>query len=230
MVKKSVVNVSNTERIASVLAGSYFAYRSLKNKPKNLTALAAAGMLIYRGVSGHCPAYEATGKTSLLNSTSSIDIETSVIVNRPIDTVYSFWRRLENLPLFMTHLKSVNQKEDGKSDWEAYIPGGLGSIHWEAEITHEMPGELIAWQSLEGATIENGGDVTFYDIGALGTRIDVKINYRAPMGMAGEKLASLFNSTFERMIRKDIVNFKQYVESGAIPLVKQVKNAITQDI
>jgi uncharacterized membrane protein len=224
------VNVSKVERIASILAGSYFMYRTFKRHPKNLAAIASAGLLMYRGVTGHCPAYEATGKTSLIDSTSNIEIETSIIVNRPVDTVYSFWRRLENLPLFMTHLKSVNQKEDGKSDWEAKIPGGLGTIHWEAIVTSEIPSELIAWQSLEDATIQNGGYVTFDDLGDLGTCVNVKIHYRAPMGMAGEKVISLFNPTFEKMIRRDIMNFKHYVETGAIPVEKQYKNSIRQDV
>mgnify|MGYP002364046807 FL=1 len=230
MKSNTKVNVSNAERIASVLAGSYFMYRTFKRNPKNLAAMASAGLLLYRGISGHCPAYEATGKNTLVDSTPNIDIETSVIVNRPVDTVYSFWRRLENLPLFMTHLKSVDQKGNGKSDWEAYIPGGFGTIHWEAIVTSEIPSELIAWESLDDSTIQNGGYVTFHDLGVLGTCINVKIHYRAPLGMAGEKVASLLNSTFEKMIRRDIVNFKQYVENGVLPLEKQYRNAITQDV
>jgi uncharacterized membrane protein len=222
MGKKSAVNVSNVERIASVLAGSYFIYSSLKNRPRNFTTLASAGLLLYRGVTGHCPVYEATGKKKLSDPSHNITIGTSVIVNRPIDSVYAFWRRLENLPLFMTHLKSVKQKEGGKSDWEAYIPGGLGaSIHWEAKIVSEKPGEEISWQSLEDSTIDNKGRVTFEDAGVLGTQVNVVISYEAPFGMAGEKVLSLFNHTFEKIIREDIFNFKHYIEKGKLPADKE---------
>ena len=222
MEKKSTVNVSNVERIASVLAGSYFVYSSLKNNPKKITTIASAGLLLYRGITGHCPVYEATGKNKLRDPSHNIRIGTSVIVNRPIDTVYAFWRRFENLPLFMTHLKSVKQKEDGKSDWEAYIPGGLGSsIHWEAKIVSEIPGEEISWQSLEDSTIDNRGKVTFEDAGALGTQVNVVISYEAPFGMAGEKVMALFTRTFEKMIRKDIFNFKYYIETGKLPVNKE---------
>jgi len=222
MEKKSTVNVSNVERIASVLAGSYFMYCLLKDRPKNFTTIASAGLLLYRGVTGHCPVYEAMGKKKLSDPSHNITIGTSVIVNRPIDAVYSFWRRLENLPLFMTHLKSVKQKEDGKSDWEAYVPGGLGaSIHWEAKIVSEKPGEEISWQSLEDSTIDNKGKVTFEDVGVLGTRVNVVISYEAPLGMAGEKVMSLFTRKFEKMIRKDIFNFKKYIETGKLPADKE---------
>lgn len=221
MEKHSNVNVSDTERIASVLAGSYFMYRSLKRQPKNYAAIASAGLLLVRGITGHCPAYAAAGKKKLPDPVHNINIETSVIVNRPVDTVYSFWRRLENLPLFMSHLKSVKQKDDNKSDWEAYIPGGIGSIHWEAKIVKEKPAEMIAWNSLENSTIQNAGKVMFEDIGELGTVVNVVISYQAPLGIAGEKVLSLLTPTFEKMIRKDIVNFKHYIETGKLPVDKE---------
>jgi uncharacterized membrane protein len=122
----------------------------------------------------------------------------------------------------MTHLKSVKQKEGGKSDWEAYIPGGLGtSIHWEAKIVTEKAGEEIAWKSLEDSTIDNKGRVTFEDAGVLGTQVNVVISYEPPLGMAGEKVLTLFNRRFEKMIRKDIFNFKHYIETGKLPVDKE---------
>jgi len=222
MEKKSNINVSNTERIASVLAGSYVMYRALKRTPKNYAGIASAGLLLYRGVTGYCPGYAAIGKKRLPDPAHNINIETTVIVNRPVDTVYSFWRRLENLPLFMTHLKSVKQKEHDTSDWEAYIPGGIGSIHWEAKIVNEIPGEVIAWNSLENSTINNAGKVRFEDIGELGTAVHVVISYQAPLGVAGEKVLSLLTPTFEKMIRRDISNFKAYVETGKLPQDKEL--------
>lgn len=225
MEKRSNVNVSGAERIASVLAGSYFMYRSLKNTPKSYSGIASAGLLLFRGVTGYCPAYAAAGKKRLPDPAHNINIETTVIVNRPIDTVYSFWRRLENLPLFMKHLKSVKQKEAGKSDWEAYLPGGIGSIHWEAEIVHEVPAEVIAWNSTKNATIDNAGKVTFNDLGELGTAVHVVISYQAPLGIAGEKVLELFTPAFEKMIRRDIVNFKEYVETGKLPVEKESADA-----
>lgn len=225
MEKKSNINVSNTERIASVLAGSYVMYRSLKKSPKNYSGIASASLLLFRGVTGHCPAYAAAGKNILPDPAHNINIETTVIVNRPIDTVYSFWKRLENLPLFMKHLKSVKQKEGGKSDWEAYLPGEIGSIHWEAKIVNEVPGEVIAWNSTENSTIQNAGKVTFNDIGELGTAVHVVISYQAPLGIAGQKVLGLLTPAFEKMIRRDIVNFKEYVETGKLPLEKELTNS-----
>ncbi len=229
MERKSTTNVSNTERIISVLAGSYFAYRALARTPKEYKLLAPAAFLLYRGVTGNCPGYSAIGKSLLSdNAHNNITIKTSATVNRPTDTVYAFWRRLENLPLFMTHLKSVTQQENGISKWEAYIPAGLGSsISWEAEIVKEEPGKELSWNSIKGSTIENAGNVIFEDAGELGTTIHVTISYQAPFGTAGEKVLSLLTPKFEKMIQEDVSNFKEYIETGKLPLDKKLKHKNT---
>jgi uncharacterized membrane protein len=51
--------------------------------------------------------------------------------------VYAFWRRLENLPLFMKHLSNVTEIDAKHSHWEAVVPGNIGKIKWNAEIVKE---------------------------------------------------------------------------------------------
>lgn len=223
MERESNINVSKSERIISVLAGSYFLYRALTREPKQYAVAAPAALLIYRGVTGHCPGYAAIGKGRLPDTAHNINIETFATVNKPADTVYAFWRRLENLPSFMTHLKSVTQQTTNKSKWEAYIPGGLGtSISWEAEIVKDIPGKQISWNSIEGSTIHNAGKVIFEDARNQETKIHVVISYQAPLGAAGEKVLSLFTPTFEKMIQSDIRNFKEYIETGKLPKDKDL--------
>jgi uncharacterized membrane protein len=210
---KATVNVSNKERIASAIAGYVLVRHSLKGKKFSLTSLLAGGYLLYRGATGHCPGYSALGKKKLQDPVQNINIRTSVVVNKPRNEVYAFWRRLENLPLFMNHLDTVVQKDSQVSEWKAKIPGGLGSVSWEARIVKEEPGSLLGWNSLPGAAIENAGKVSFEDTPDGGTRVNVVITYRAPLGIAGESIAKLFTPLFENMIREDIVGFKEYVES-----------------
>ena len=59
-------------------------------------------------------------------------------------------------------------------------------------------------------------------MGELGTVVNVVISYQAPLGIAGEKVMSFFNPTFEKMIRKDIVNFKHFVETGKLSIDKEL--------
>lgn len=48
-------NISKAERIISALGGCYLLYDSLKRK-KSIPEVAAAGFMVFRGVSGYCPA------------------------------------------------------------------------------------------------------------------------------------------------------------------------------
>lgn len=212
------VNVGKTERILMIAAGSYLLYRALRKKHSNTKKVmegVTAGTMLFRGISGYCPAYDLMDRTGALKG-GNIAITTSLTVNRPVEEVYNAWRQLENLPLFMSHLHSVAIIDQYKSEWKARIPGGLGTISWKAEILMDQPNELLSWHSLPGSTIHNAGKVRFVDNGDS-TDIEVTISYHAPMGKAGEMGAKLLTPVFENMITKDIEGFKEYIEAGTAP-------------
>jgi uncharacterized membrane protein len=213
-----IVNVGQGERIASAAIGAWLLSSSMnhfiKHPVGSLVKLALGGVLLYRGVSGHCPVYESMGKTKGVSNTPAINIRTSLIVNKPKDEVYAFWRKLENLPLFMKHLASVTEIDSKHSHWEAVIPGNIGRIKWNAEIVKEEQGYLIGWQSIPNSMINNAGKVTFHDAaGGQGTELEVVISYHPPAGEIGSGLAKALNPVFEKLIRKDVMNFKEYIET-----------------
>lgn len=219
----NIINVGWQERVLSAGVGGYLLAAGLRNltkKPiKGLLQTVIGGLLTYRGASGNCPVYTSIGKTGDVQHATSVNIRTSMIVNKPRHDVYQFWRRLENLPKFMKHLLTVKELDAKRSHWEAVIPGNIGTLKWDAEIVKEREGEFIGWQSLPNATIENAGKVEFRDIdNGQGTELDVVISYRPPAGQIGSGLASLLNPVFEKLIREDIMNFKQYTESNDMPV------------
>jgi uncharacterized membrane protein len=222
----SNINVSNTERIASVATGSILLYRLMTGKNRNLISAALGAYFVYRGTTGRCVVYSALNKKRLPNPSKNITIESSIIVNRPVKEVYAFWRRLENLPLFMKHLKSVQEWGDTLSEWQAEIPGGLGTLTWKAEIVKQYPNHMIGWQSLHGATVDNVGNVRFRELSENQTAIEAVISYRAPLGIAGEKVARLFTPLFEKMVTDDIENFKHYIETEEYLLLNKNNNII----
>jgi len=59
---KPVMNVAKTERILSIVAGAWMVFRMLKKRNLGLLNGAGAAFLLYRGLSGHCPAREAINK------------------------------------------------------------------------------------------------------------------------------------------------------------------------
>jgi uncharacterized membrane protein len=209
-------NVNWPERIISMAAGTFLMYNGLKrirSNPKSGIAKAALGSaLLYRGASGNCPVYKQLHINTNTHSHEDIIIQTSMIIDKDRLELYEFWRRLENLPRFMTHLASVKEIDGERSHWEAWIPGGLATIKWDAEIVEQIPGELLSWRSVEGSDVENDGVVKFVNAGQNKTELRVLISYRPPAGAVGSALAKLFNPVFEKIVRGDIDNFKEFIE------------------
>jgi uncharacterized membrane protein len=212
------INVGDTERLVSVGLGAFLLSSGLNNLGKHpvrgLLRSLIGGYLVYRGASGYCGIYDSVGKTKGVRHTDAINIRTGLIVNKPKDEVYAFWRKLENLPLFMQHLATVTEIDSKHSHWEAVIPGNIGKIKWNAEIVKEEPGYLIGWQSVPNSMINNAGKVIFNDaLGGEGTELEVVITYHAPAGELGASVAKVLNPVFEKIIRQDIMNFKEYIET-----------------
>jgi uncharacterized membrane protein len=146
-----------------------------------------------------------------------VTIHTSVQVDKPKNEVYQFWRKLDNLPLFMEHLKSVELLENGQSKWTLRLPADIAAISWEAEIVYDEPGDMISWQSLPGAMIQNTGKIRFMDTPEPDTTlIHVAITYQPPAGLLGAGVAYLVNPLFEKMVIDDVQNFKRYMDVGNI--------------
>lgn len=219
---KLSVNVGKVERAASIIAGSALIYKGLQNEEKKsgIAMAIAGGLLFFRGATGHSTIYHFAGKKKLPDTVKNINIMTKLTVNRPRQEVYDFWRKLSNLPLFMEHLNRVEVIDDKRSHWAAKIPGGLGKIEWDAEIVKEIDGELLGWNSLPHASVNNAGKVEFRDADENGTEITVLITYRAPFGDVGEGIASLLNPTFKKIITRDVKNFKRYIEAGDIATIE----------
>jgi len=208
-------NVDLPERILSVLGGIFLTYKSLKMLRKHpfigIQEAIAGGLLIYRGTTGYCPVYGALDKDG--TDPRALNITETFIVERPREEVYSFWRRLENLPRFMKHLASVDEHDQKKSHWRANLPGEILKLNWNAEITREEENNYLGWQSVEGSMVENAGKVTFHDaLNGSGTELTVDISYFPPAGSLGQGIAYLLNGLFEKMVREDVTNFKHYIE------------------
>ncbi|MFV8270951.1 SRPBCC family protein [Flavobacterium sp. GT2N3] len=208
---KSKTNVSTLERIVMITSGAYLLYREVSKENKSIGVICAGGAMLMRGISGYCPLYDAVDHLKN-DKASNINIRLSSLINKPISEVYSFWRDLENLPKFMTHLESVEPITYTTSKWTAKGPAGIGQLSWTAEIVNDEKDSVISWNSLPDSTIKNAGKVIFKPIGNT-TEIDVTISYHAPLGIAGESAAKLLNPYFEKLVQADIMNFKTYLES-----------------
>lgn len=139
----------------------------------------------------------------------------SVTINRPAAELFAFWHDFSTLPAFMDNLVSVDVIDEGRSHWVVKAPAGK-TVEWDAVITEERDGEMIAWASADGADVANSGRVDFVDAGARGTVVTLTIRYDPPAGIIGKVVAKLFQREPAIQARRELRRFKQLMETGEI--------------
>jgi uncharacterized membrane protein len=219
-------NISDAERWISMAAGIGLAAYGVSRRRTSGWALAGLGALLFnRGYSGHCHTYEMLGVNTAgtgqdtrraLGGSAGVIVEESVTINRSASELYRFWRNLENLPRFMTHLESVERITDTLSRWRAKGPAGA-DVEWNAEIINEVPDQVIGWRSIDGSDVVSAGSVNFEEAGpGRGTRVRVRLQYSPPGGKVGAAVAKLMGRDPATEIREDLRRFKQIVETGEV--------------
>jgi len=222
------INVGRTERWISGIAGiALLAYGLRRRRRRLRTVLLPLGLgLIRRAVTGSCEINRALGRNSAWNEgrvspVASLGpgegtmIEQAVIISRPPEELFQFWRQLDNLPRFMDNLESVTVLDEHRSHWIAKGPMGT-RVEWDAEVHNEIENELIAWRSLPGADVDQAGSVHF-EPGYGGTQVRVIMRYAAPAGKAGDAVAHVLGAAPEQQIADDLRRFKQVMDAREAP-------------
>ncbi|AWN21847.1 cyclase [Deinococcus irradiatisoli] len=205
-------NTKDQQRLITGAAGGALALIGLLRRgPLGFLMMAAGGFLIFRAAGGSQMVNQVTGGGP--TSSKPIFVEHSVVIDRPAQSVYDYWRKLENLPQIMSHLETVTVLDERRSRWVAKAPLGT-HVEWEAEIVNDKPGERIGWHSLPGATVDNAGSVQFESMpGGTSTRLHVALSYRPPAGPLGAAVAKIFGEEPSQQIAEDLQKFKQSFEA-----------------
>lgn len=140
----------------------------------------------------------------------------AVLINRPREELYAFWRDFRNLPEFMENVKAVELLESGRSSWMVAAPLGA-EVELVSEITEDRPGEYIAWRSMEESDIDHEGWIEFRDNAfGRGTEVRVFISYEPPAGVIGKIAAKVMQREPRVQARRELRRFKQLMETGEI--------------
>ncbi len=217
----TAVNMNNTERIASGIAGALLALLGLRRKGTLGGVLAGlGGALVVRGARGVCPAYSVLGFSTVgrgIRRGPERFIKT-ITIDKPVEEVYRFWRNLSNLTRVIPGLESVRETGGNRSHWVLRGPSGW-RMEWDAMIEREIPNELIEWRS-EGGGIPRAGMIRFRRVrrglaGHPATEVRVEIAYETPGGAAGKWLATAFGHEPGRLMDESLRGIKQRIEAGS---------------
>jgi uncharacterized membrane protein len=109
-------------------------------------------------------------------------------------------------------VRGVRDLGGGRSHWVVRGPGGV-PIEWDAVLTEQVPGEILAWRSRPGSMLENAGAVRFRPEGE-GTRVDLRLCYSPPIGGAGRAVAELLGADPRAKLNEDLGRLKSLLEGA----------------
>lgn len=82
----------------------------------------------------------------------------SVTINRPSGELFAYWRDFQNLPQFIDNVERIDVIDEKRTHWVIKAPADK-TVEWDALITEESQGHVIARQSAENADVSNRGRV-----------------------------------------------------------------------
>ena len=140
----------------------------------------------------------------------------AVTIGKSRDEVYGFFRRFSNLGRFMENIERVDELDATRSHWVVKAPAGQ-TVEWDAVVTKDEPGRLIAWETAPGAQVKNHGTVEFRDApGDRGVEVHATIVYSPPGGALGKTVAELFAMEPGMQAHRDLRRLKMLLETGEI--------------
>ena len=201
---------SPTTRLLVGTAGAALGFWAVVRRDWIGAVLGLLGISFLTRSSTNLPASRLTGVGA---GRRAVDVQKIININAPIGEVFGFFSRYDNFPLFMRNVRRVDDHANGFSHWVVAGPAGL-KFEWDAELTEFEPHKRIAWQSVEGASVENEGMIRFDATGDNATRVDVRMSYNPPAGAMGHALAKLFGSDPKSEMDEDLARVKRMLETG----------------
>lgn len=144
----------------------------------------------------------------------------AVMINRPRQELYNFWRDFSNLPSFTENIKAVERVNDTTTHWTVAGPADV-DVELVSQVTKDIPGERIEWRSTEGSDIDHEGWIEFRDNAFdRGTEVRAFVSYDPPAGVIGKVVAKVMQREPRIQVRRELRRFKQLMEAGEVSTSK----------
>ena len=189
-------------QVGAIGAGSLIAIYGLARRGLTGMALGAVGgALVTRAVMNRPLRLDGRG----------IVVHKTLTIHAPIERVRELWRRLDDFPRFLEHIRSV-EVDDTRSRWTVEALPGV-TAKFDVELTRDEPA-LIAWRTMPDQLIQHEGTVRFEGMDGV-TRVHVDLSYQPIGGVIGHVIARLLGFDPKHRMDVDLVRLKGLLEHGA---------------
>lgn len=216
-------NLKPLERGISLAAGTAFgALASRQKGPAGIVLGLLGSLLVARGISGAAPIKRLLGQrpdeaeiAEAAGWSSAALLSRAVTINAPRAAVFTRFRDFARWPEWAANVERIDVRADGQLHLVTFDPSGR--VEWDAEVTDESEGTLLAIASVPGSAFPITARYQFRDAPAgRGTEIHGAIAYEPPGGSLGGYAAKLTQREPGIQLRRDLKRFKSLVETGEI--------------
>jgi uncharacterized membrane protein len=152
-----------------------------------------------------------------MERTPSVDhntITASVVIRRPVEQVFNFYRDFENLPSFLGDVMKIEHIDAATSRWTIQGPFGI-QAHWTVRVTEERPNELIRYDLVSSSRLKTEWEIYFAPGPAKG-ETEVREVMKAPLGRLGRAALALIGKFPAEEVSANLHRFKELMETGKV--------------
>jgi uncharacterized membrane protein len=148
-------------------------------------------------------------------SGQQVEFHKTVEIHAPIEKVFDFFTKPENLPTISSRVRNVRMQEGGRITKAVGLPGGM-SVHLAERITCLKPEECWMSQSEPDSMLQYAKQMNFTTDDDR-TRVHLHFQYSPPGGTLGHTAAAAFGLDAKSFFDDIMMRAKTYLETGIPP-------------
>ncbi|HEY9226457.1 MAG TPA: SRPBCC family protein [Gemmatimonadaceae bacterium] len=140
-------------------------------------------------------------------------VEATVVIKRPVEQVFSFYRDFTNLPRFLGDVMSVEPTGPKTSHWTIQGPLGI-HVHWTVRVTEERPNDVIRYETVGTPGLRTQWEVYFTRTADGDTQ--VREVMKTPLGGLGRAALALVGKPPAEEMSANLHRLKELLETGRV--------------
>jgi uncharacterized membrane protein len=141
-------------------------------------------------------------------------VEQTVVVARPVETVYAFYRDFRNLTRFLGDVVQIELTGPATSRWTIQGPFGI-QTHWTAQVLDERLNEFIHYETTNSPRLRTSWKI-YFSPGPEAGQTEVREATRTPFGRLGRLALGLLGKSVSKEVSANLHRLKQVMETGIV--------------
>jgi uncharacterized membrane protein len=141
-------------------------------------------------------------------------IQKSIIIRRPVQSVYEFYRDFRNLPSFLGDVMKIELTSPKTSRWTVQGPLGIRT-HWTIQVIEERANEFIHYETVNSPEWKTSWEI-YFSPGSEAGQAEVREILKIPLGRLGRLSLAFLGKFPDKEVSANLNRLKQLMETGKV--------------